>query len=66
MTPLYEFRRAMQCNDRTGKTKNCVEVATNVPDFVAVRDGKTGSVQEYSVAEWADFLAGAKAGEFDV
>jgi len=61
----YRFRASSGCqyND---KLRTCVEVAVNVDGVVAVRDSKTGQVQEYSLDEWRIFLAGAKAGEFDV
>ncbi len=46
---------------------SCVEVASHA-DQVLVRDSKnpaTDNVQVYSRAEWAAFLAGARAGDFD-
>ncbi|MCF2528423.1 DUF397 domain-containing protein [Yinghuangia soli] len=62
---MYEFRTGSRCkydpNDR-----RCVEVATNVPGVVAVRNSNTGNVQEYSPQEWAVFIEAAKAGEFDL
>lgn len=38
---------------------NCVEVATNIPGLVAVRDSKdpNGPMLSVSPAEWRDFLA---------
>jgi hypothetical protein len=48
---------------------NCVEVARNpaIPGKVFVRSTKDrgGSVVMFTTDEWAAFLAGAKAGEFD-
>lgn len=44
----------------------CVEVATNVPGKVAVRNSATGQSVEFTAVEWTDFLAGAKLGEFDL
>ena len=47
-------------------TGNCVEVAT-ADDTVGVRDSKQsgrGPVLEFDRAEWAVFVAAAKAGEF--
>lgn len=45
----------------------CVEVVIG-PDVVGVRDTKqrgTGPVLVFTKAEWAAFLAGVRAGEFD-
>lgn len=46
---------------------NCVEVASNLPGVVAVRDSKNpdGSVLMIEPAEWREFIAGVKAGRFD-
>jgi Domain of unknown function (DUF397) len=46
---------------------NCVEVAANLPGVVAVRDSKNpaGGVLVLSPTEWAAFLDGVRAGEFD-
>jgi hypothetical protein len=46
---------------------DCVEVATS-DNEVRVRDSKDprGAVLDFTVAEWQAFVAGAKAGEFDV
>jgi hypothetical protein len=52
----YEWRKA----SRSGaQGDNCVEVAANVADVVAVRDSKhsDGPVLEVSPAEWRQFLA---------
>jgi hypothetical protein len=50
----------------SGNSGNCVEVATNLPDVVAVRDSKDrhGAVLTISPKEWTAFLAGIQAGEF--
>jgi hypothetical protein len=46
---------------------NCVEVADNLPDVVAVRDSKDpGPVLVFDAATWRDFVADAKAGTFDL
>jgi hypothetical protein len=53
---------------RSNASGDCVEVAF-VPDgSVAVRDTKDrdGGTQLYSRAEWAAFIGGVKAGEFDL
>ncbi len=45
---------------------NCVEVARS-GDWMLMRDSKdpNGPVHAYNRQEWAAFLAGVKAGEFD-
>lgn len=45
----------------------CVEIAELPGGGVAVRDGKDpdGPVLRFEAAEWASFLAAAKAGEYD-
>ncbi|WTW96099.1 DUF397 domain-containing protein [Streptomycetaceae bacterium NBC_01309] len=65
MSEQFEFRTASACTYNNNDPR-CIEVATNVPGVVAVRHSVTGVVQEYSPQEWAAFLAGAKAGEFDL
>ncbi len=44
----------------------CVEVATNLPHVVAVRDSKDpdGGVLVFTVDEWRAFTMGIRAGEF--
>lgn len=46
---------------------NCVEVASNLPGVVAVRDSKDreGPALVFTPGEWQAFLAGARNGEFD-
>ena len=43
---------------------DCVEVASNLPGVVAVRDSKNphGPVLTIEPAEWRHFMAGVKAG----
>ncbi|MEV0623987.1 DUF397 domain-containing protein [Nonomuraea sp. NPDC050404] len=50
-----------------GNGGNCVEVATNLPGFVAVRHSKhpNGAALIFTPAEWEAFLGGVKHGEFD-
>jgi hypothetical protein len=53
---------------RSGSEGNCVEVATNLPDVVAVRDTKNrnGETLTFTPAEWTAFVGGVKDGEFDL
>jgi hypothetical protein len=48
----------------TGNGGNCVEVASNLPRIVAVRDSKDpgGPALAFTPAEWRAFTAGLKAG----
>jgi Domain of unknown function (DUF397) len=57
-----EFRKS-----RFSGSNGCVEVAF-LEDGVAVRDAKhrEGAVLEFSRTEWAAFLRGVAAGEFDL
>jgi Domain of unknown function (DUF397) len=54
-------------SSRSGGTGDCVEVATNIENVVAVRDSKnqSGPVLTFTVDEWRAFIDGAKVGEFD-
>jgi hypothetical protein len=49
----------------TGNGGNCVEVASNLPRIVAVRDSKDpgGPALAFTPAEWRAFTAGLKAGQ---
>ncbi|MER5912297.1 DUF397 domain-containing protein [Streptomyces sp. NPDC001982] len=62
--PAFAFRTSTACQYNNNDPR-CVEVATNVPGKVAVRSSVTGRTVEFTAAEWTDFLAGAKLGEFD-
>ncbi|WP_067181510.1 DUF397 domain-containing protein [Microtetraspora niveoalba] len=46
---------------------NCVEVASNLPGIIAVRDSKDpdGPKLLFSPAEWRAFIGGVKDGDFD-
>jgi hypothetical protein len=51
---------------RSGAAGHCVEVA-NVPAAVFVRDSKDagGPKLSFGTTDWAGFIAGVRAGEFD-
>lgn len=50
----------------SGTSGNCVEVATNLPGIVAIRDSKDreGAKLVVSLSEWRAFVAGVLDGEF--
>ena len=50
-----------------GNGGECVEVALNLPDVVAVRDTKDrdGAVLTFTRAQWWAFIAAVRDGEFD-
>jgi hypothetical protein len=47
---------------------NCVEVASNLPGIVAVRDSKNrgGPALTLTPSAWDEFIAGVKSGELDL
>jgi hypothetical protein len=51
-----------------GNGGDCVEVASNLPGRVAVRDSKNpdGAVLALTPAAWRDFIAGIRAGQHDL
>ncbi len=51
-----------------GNGGQCVEVASNLPGFVAVRDSKDpdGPKLIFTPDEWRAFAAGIRSGEFDL
>jgi Domain of unknown function (DUF397) len=55
------WRRAKRCASNA-----CVEVATDGEHFL-IRDSKRPEIEplRFTGAEWAAFLAGARAGDFD-
>jgi hypothetical protein len=60
-----ELSRARWCKSSYSNAQaNCVEVATNLPGVVAVRDSKRpgGPMLVVSAAEWRYFLAGVREG----
>jgi Domain of unknown function (DUF397) len=52
----------------SGNGGQCVEVARNLPDVVAVRDSKNplGHSLAFTPAQWEAFLSGSRDGEFDL
>jgi hypothetical protein len=52
----------------SNSNRECVEVATNVSDTVAVRDSKDphGPILRFTEAAWRAFRAGVDRREFDI
>jgi hypothetical protein len=52
---------------RSGASGDCVEVADNLPDVVAVRDSKdrSGPTLLFGRQEWAAFVTGTRRGHYD-
>jgi hypothetical protein len=52
----------------SGNGGQCVEVASNLPGVIVVRDSKNpdGPALSFTPLEWRAFLSGASAGEFDL
>ncbi|GAA4516601.1 DUF397 domain-containing protein [Nonomuraea ferruginea] len=59
-----EWRKATA----SGDNGQCVEVATNLPGIVAVRDSKNpqGPALIFTPGEWKAFVGGVRDGEFDL
>jgi hypothetical protein len=59
------WRKSTRSGDNGG---DCVEVAGNLPDVIAVRDSKdrNGPVLTFSSGEWTAFVEGVKLGQFDL
>ena len=58
------WRKSTRSGDNGG---DCVEVATNLPGIVAVRDSKdvSGPALTYPANEWATFVAAIRCGRLD-
>jgi hypothetical protein len=61
--PRFNFRKSSYSTPQ----EDCVEVATNVPGTVAVRDSKDpdGPILRFGAAEWSAFRADLVRGAFD-
>ncbi|MER5648177.1 DUF397 domain-containing protein [Streptosporangium sp. NPDC002524] len=58
-----EFRKSSYSG---GTNDNCVEVATNLPGLVIVRDSKdpSGPVLTFTPRDWTNFLTSIRANDF--
>jgi predicted secreted Zn-dependent protease len=63
---MHDLRRAeWRTSTFSGGNGSCVEVASNLPGIIAVRDSKDrqGPALVFTPDEWAAFLAGVRAEE---
>lgn len=65
--PDYDFSGARWVASRSCNNSACVQVAHLPGGMVAVRDSKdtAKAAHVFDSAEWAAFVTGVKAGEFD-
>ncbi|MBB4920378.1 DUF397 domain-containing protein [Streptosporangium saharense] len=58
-----KFRKS----SRSDQSGNCVEVATNLPGLVAVRDSKdpSGPTLAFTPTQWRSFIGRVNTGTFD-
>ncbi|MFF5110439.1 DUF397 domain-containing protein [Streptosporangium sp. NPDC000509] len=65
MTSLDLSGAEFRTSSLSGANNNCVEVATNLPGLVAVRDSKdpSGPALTFSPAAWDDFLSSICTGK---
>jgi hypothetical protein len=66
---MHDLRRAeWRTSTFSGGNGSCVEVASNLPGIIAVRDSKDrqGAALVFTPDEWTAFLAGVRADEFDL
>ncbi len=64
---MHDLRRTeWRTSTFSGGNGSCVEVASNLPGIIAVRDSKDrqGPALVFTPDEWAAFLAGVRADEF--
>ncbi len=68
MAELDLSRAAWHKSSHSSQDGNCVEVASNLPGAVAVRDSKDphGPALIFTPGEWRRFTARVKSGELDL
>jgi len=61
-------RAIWRTSSHSGGNGNCVQVATNLPGIIAVRDSKNpaGPKLTFSPASWATFTAAVHARDFNI
>ena len=66
---MHDLRRAeWRTSTFSGGNGSCVEVASNLPGIIAIRDSKDrqGPALVFTPDEWNAFLAGIRADEFNL
>jgi hypothetical protein len=68
MTELDLSRAAWHKSSHSSQDGNCVEVASNLPGAVAVRDSKRpdGPKLLFSTDAWQAFVVGVREGQFEL
>jgi Domain of unknown function (DUF397) len=58
-------RAAWRKSTYSGQDGNCVEIATNLPGIIAIRDSKNpaGPVLRFTHCDWTAFIRGIETGE---
>lgn len=68
--PAFDASRAVwrKSSRSNGNGGNCVEVASNIPGVIGVRDSKNpdGGTLVFTPEEWRAFVGGVRDGEFDL
>jgi Domain of unknown function (DUF397) len=66
--PAYDISRAAWLTSRACNASACVQVAHLPGGLVAIRDSKDTAkpAHVFDSEEWAAFVSGVKAGEFDL
>lgn len=65
---MHELTGAVwRTSTRSGASGQCVEVADNLPDVVAVRDSKdrSGPALVFGRQQWAAFVTATRHGHYD-
>lgn len=57
---------AWRKSSRSGQSQNCVEVRSELPTVIGVRDSKDpdGPTLAFAPSQWRTFVAGVKSGQF--
>jgi hypothetical protein len=63
---VFDNKLVWRKSSRSGAAGHCVEVA-ETPATIYVRDSKdaAGPMLRFAAPEWADFIKGVRAGDFD-
>jgi predicted secreted Zn-dependent protease len=63
---VTSYKLTWRKSSRSSADGDCVEVADNLAEIVAVRDSKDreGGTLTFTRGQWAAFVSGVKSGEF--